>query len=62
MFIHIPAKDLFVSEPDPRYFGNPKNDDPKVNWLKSRFHFSFAGINYNYFKNIVIHQINNLEY
>ncbi|CAD8135294.1 unnamed protein product [Paramecium octaurelia] len=42
MFIHIPAKDLYVSEPDPRYFGNPKNDDPKVNWLKSRFHFSFA--------------------
>ena len=43
MFLHIPAKNLFVSEPDPYFFGNPKNDDPKVNWLKSRFHFSFAG-------------------
>ncbi|CAD8140191.1 unnamed protein product [Paramecium octaurelia] len=42
MFIQIPAKDLYVSEPDPRDFGNPKNDDSKVNWLKSRFHFSFA--------------------
>lgn len=40
---------LFVSEPDPRMFGNGPNP-PKGrgdgwsndNWLKSRFHFSFA--------------------
>jgi redox-sensitive bicupin YhaK (pirin superfamily) len=38
---------LGVSEPDPRYFGNEANprSDPawtNANWLKSRFHFSFA--------------------
>jgi len=43
----IPNSKLFVTEPDPRWFGNPSNPgfDPawtNVNWLKSRFHFSFA--------------------
>jgi len=43
----ISEKKLFVSEPDPRMFGNGPNDefDPKWtndNWLKSRFHFNFA--------------------
>jgi len=43
----IPNNKLFVTEPDPRWFGNPSNPgfDPawnNVNWLKSRFHFSFA--------------------
>jgi redox-sensitive bicupin YhaK (pirin superfamily) len=72
----IPSKNLYVSEPDPRWFGNgkfnvfkvqnscivtlasnlsltssghvagpnPSNDDAwtNKNWLKSRFHFSFA--------------------
>mmetsp|Transcript_8436 Transcript_8436/g.13962 ORF Transcript_8436/g.13962 Transcript_8436/m.13962 type:complete len:383 (+) Transcript_8436:195-1343(+) len=38
---------LHVSEPDPSWFGNGPNkkDDPawtNSNWLKSRFHFSFA--------------------
>ncbi|CAE7254035.1 unnamed protein product [Symbiodinium pilosum] len=40
---------LFVSEPDPRWFGNPRNPTDAVaqgwtnqNWLKSRFHFNFA--------------------
>lgn len=38
---------LYVSEPNPMYFGNPVNaqNDPhwtNKNWLKSRFHFSFA--------------------
>jgi quercetin 2,3-dioxygenase len=38
---------LFVSEPDPQYFGNEKNEinNPNwnnKNWLKSRFHFNFA--------------------
>ena len=40
---------LFTSEPDPRWFGNPRNpSDAKAqgwtnqNWLKSRFHFNFA--------------------
>lgn len=41
----IPASSLFVSEPNPAWFGNGAND-PKwgkdVNWLKSRFHFNFA--------------------
>lgn len=43
----IPDEKLFVSEPDPRWFGNGANPgfDPawtNGNWLKSRFHFSFA--------------------
>ena len=44
---HIPDKKLFVSEPDPRWFGNPSNDEfnpewTNGNWLKSKFHFNFA--------------------
>lgn len=43
----IPNDKLHVSEPDPRWFGNGPNltSDPSWtnrNWLKSRFHFSFA--------------------
>ena len=43
----IPSDKLYVSEPDPAWFGNaanPTNDDSwtNSNWLKSRFHFSFA--------------------
>eukprot|EP00980_Cylindrotheca_fusiformis_P012675 scaffold3103_cov136-Cylindrotheca_fusiformis.AAC.13 len=43
----IPKTKLFESEPDPRWFGNGPNPgyDPawtNGNWLKSRFHFSFA--------------------
>ncbi|CAK9062791.1 unnamed protein product [Durusdinium trenchii] len=45
----IPESRLFASEPDPRWFGNPRNPaDVKAqgwtneNWLKSRFHFNFA--------------------
>jgi redox-sensitive bicupin YhaK (pirin superfamily) len=45
----IPASALAVSEPSPFMFGNPENDDQRdnkawtnFNWLKSRFHFSFA--------------------
>jgi redox-sensitive bicupin YhaK (pirin superfamily) len=46
----IPNKYLFVSEPDPSWFGNESNptSDPawtNKNWLKSRFHFSFAEYN-----------------
>lgn len=39
---------LGVSEPNPSWFGNPRNegnenpDWTNKNWLKSRFHFSFA--------------------
>lgn len=43
----VPQEKLYVSEPPPEYFGNGPN--PKSgkgwtndNWLKSRFHFSFA--------------------
>lgn len=44
---YIPKTMLGVSEPDPRMFGNGKNDPENPawnngNWLKSRFHFSFA--------------------
>ena len=42
-------KDLFVSEPDPMWFGNERNPSraeeqgwSAENWLRSRFHFSFA--------------------
>lgn len=43
----VPNDKLFVSEPNPAYFGNGPNPgyDPawtNGNWLKSRFHFSFA--------------------
>lgn len=43
----IPPEALFVSEPDPRMFGNAANPraDPNwtnANWLKSKFHFAFA--------------------
>jgi len=43
----VPEVKLGVSEPNPAWFGNPGNE-PKnpswtnKNWLKSRFHFSFA--------------------
>jgi quercetin 2,3-dioxygenase len=43
----VPSSHLFVSEPNPTWFGNGQNPgfDPawtNANWLKSRFHFSFA--------------------
>lgn len=43
----IPNNRLAVSEPDPRWFGNGPNEPSNeawtnTNWLKSRFHFSFA--------------------
>jgi len=44
----VPASTLHISEPNPRHFGNPSNPQPSPsswtnsNWLKSRFHFSFA--------------------
>mmetsp|Transcript_9223 Transcript_9223/g.22657 ORF Transcript_9223/g.22657 Transcript_9223/m.22657 type:complete len:298 (-) Transcript_9223:129-1022(-) len=51
---YIPNSKLAFSQPNPGYFGNGPNEenDPKwtnKNWLKSRFHFSFA--EYNNFKN-----------
>ena len=43
----IPDSSLTVSEPNPSWFGNPANEPSNPawtnkNWLKSRFHFSFA--------------------
>lgn len=43
----IPNEKLFVSEPSPYMFGNSSNEPSNKawtnnNWLKSRFHFSFA--------------------
>lgn len=43
----IPNNKLYISEPEPTWFGNGPNpsSDPtwtNSNWLKSRFHFSFA--------------------
>ena len=47
MFKKIPAALLAISEPNPMWFGNPQNEIDDImwtnsNWLKSRFHFSFA--------------------
>jgi len=46
-FKKVLSSSLFVSQPDPMHFGNPKNEKnsqhwTNENWLKSRFHFSFA--------------------
>ncbi|KAL7560078.1 hypothetical protein ACA910_016137 [Epithemia clementina (nom. ined.)] len=46
----VPNEKLYVSEPDPDWFGNGPNpaNDPSWtngNWLNSRFHFSFAEYN-----------------
>merc|ERR1719310_477724 len=45
--VKVPHESLFVSEPNPRWFGNGGNTPNKPgwtneNWLKSRFHFNFA--------------------
>lgn len=47
MLAKVPASGMFVSEPPPHLFGNPANEKAhrawtNANWLKSRFHFSFA--------------------
>lgn len=49
----ISRETLFVSEPDPAWFGNGPNPDlpesknwTNANWLKSRFHFNFAEYGY----------------
>eukprot|EP00472_Partenskyella_glossopodia_P009925 CAMPEP_0197530254 /NCGR_PEP_ID=MMETSP1318-20131121/31249_1 /TAXON_ID=552666 /ORGANISM="Partenskyella glossopodia, Strain RCC365" /LENGTH=268 /DNA_ID=CAMNT_0043085989 /DNA_START=87 /DNA_END=893 /DNA_ORIENTATION=- len=46
-FRYIPDSKLTVSEPNPMHFGNSPNEKENKawtnpNWLKSRFHFSFA--------------------
>lgn len=44
----FPAASLYVSQPPPDHFGNPRNPGAgapgwtNANWLKSRFHFNFA--------------------
>merc|ERR1711871_391010 len=43
----VPESKLFTSEPPPDWFGNRQNEQgnsnwTNANWLKSRFHFSFA--------------------
>jgi redox-sensitive bicupin YhaK (pirin superfamily) len=40
-FVKVAASELFVSTPNPSWFGNPPNDGAQ-NWLTSRFHFNFA--------------------
>jgi hypothetical protein len=47
LFRKVPQAKLGVSEPNPSWFGNPANENnnptwTNKNWLKSRFHFSFA--------------------
>ena len=47
---YIPEGVLGVSEPPPEWFGNKGNESKNPhwtngNWLKSRFHFSFAEYN-----------------
>ncbi|KAJ1476572.1 RmlC-like cupin domain-containing protein [Baffinella frigidus] len=45
-FKKVADSTLFVSEPNPSWFGNSPNEELPTwtngNWLKSRFHFSFA--------------------
>ena len=46
-FRKISAAEIFISEPEPAWFGNDPNEPQNPNWtnsnwLKSRFHFSFA--------------------
>ena len=48
--VKVPSSKLFVSEPNPAWFGNERNPGynpswTESNWLKSRFHFSFAEYN-----------------
>jgi quercetin 2,3-dioxygenase len=48
--IKVPSSKLFISEPNPSWFGNEGNPGynphwTESNWLKSRFHFSFAEYN-----------------
>ena len=41
----VPRERLYVSQPEPQWFGNPPNEIEhwsNENWLKSRFHFNFA--------------------
>ena len=50
LFRKVPQTKLGVSEPNPLWFGNSENErnNPNwtnPNWLKSRFHFSFAEYN-----------------
>ena len=50
MIRRIPNSILGTSEPNPMWFGNPGNEAGNPhwthpNWLKSRFHFSFAEYN-----------------
>jgi len=45
--VKVPQESLYISEPDPRMFGNGQNQPDadgwnNANWLKSRFHFNFA--------------------
>ena len=47
LFRKIPNHKYGVSEPNPSWFGNKANENnnknwTNKNWLKSRFHFSFA--------------------
>ena len=46
-FRKISSAEIFISEPEPAWFGNDPNEPQNPNWtnsnwLKSRFHFSFA--------------------
>ncbi|KAL7533259.1 hypothetical protein ACHAXR_005130 [Thalassiosira sp. AJA248-18] len=66
---HVPGSKLYVSEPDPRWFGNPPNeernphwDTESVNWLKSRFHFSFAEYSSNKNSNFGVLRVMNDDF
>ena len=52
LFRKIANSKLYISEPNASWFGNPVNERgnklwTNENWLKSRFHFSFAEYNNN---------------
>ena len=66
---HIPASKLYVSEPNPSWFGNPSNEGgnpywgtESTNWLKSRFHFSFAEYSNNKNSNFGVMRVMNDDF
>lgn len=60
----VPNSKLFVSEPEPQWFGNPANQKEdstwtNANWLKSRFHFAFAEYRNNLNSNFGVMRVMN---
>jgi len=68
--ITIPNSSLFISQPEPSHFGNSPNEPNNKNWnnqnwLKSFFHFSFAGLtfrNHKFYFTIEYYDPKNIEF